>query len=73
MYKNGLALNIDMNNNSLDLELAKSVGAFFQLSSKKMDSIIDDVKLSVQNWKKIANQIGISRTEQNQMAGAFMF
>lgn len=73
VYKNGLALNIDMNNNSLDLELAKSVGAFFQLSSKKMDSIIDDVKLSVQNWKKIANQIGISRTEQNQMAGAFMF
>jgi len=73
VYKNGLAINIDMENNSLDLELAKSVGPFFQLTAKKMDTIIDDVKLSVQNWKKIANQIGISRAEQNQMAGAFMF
>jgi serine/threonine-protein kinase HipA len=33
--KDGLALNIDMNNNLLDIELAKSVGPFFRLSKKR--------------------------------------
>lgn len=31
--KEGLALNIDTNNNALDLELAKSVGLYFRLTS----------------------------------------
>jgi serine/threonine-protein kinase HipA len=38
--KDGLALNIDMYNNALDYDLAKSVGAFFRLNSTKMDRII---------------------------------
>lgn len=73
IYKNGLALNIDMDNNALDLELAKSVGAFFQLNTQKMNSIIKEVQLAVSSWKKIANQIGIPRNEQVKMAKAFIF
>lgn len=41
--KNGLALNIDMANNALDYNLAKSVGEFFRLDNKQMDKIIQEV------------------------------
>lgn len=69
--KNGLALNIDMDNNMLDIELAKSVGPFFRLSEKEMNNILDEVRSSVFNWQRIANQIGIPRSEQIIMAAAF--
>ncbi|WP_299528868.1 type II toxin-antitoxin system HipA family toxin [Ulvibacterium sp.] len=69
--KDGLALNIDMENNSLDLELAKNVGEYFRLNDKQMDTIIEEVLNSVTQWKEIAEKIGISRGEQELMAGAF--
>lgn len=69
--KDGLALNIDMDNNSLDIDLAKSVGIYFRLSEKEMDNIIEEVRSSVLNWKNIATEIGISRSEQTLMSGAF--
>lgn len=69
--KSGLALNIDMDNNALDLELAKSVGIYFRLNENEMNRIIDEVSSSVSNWQKIATEIGISRSEQSQMAPAF--
>lgn len=69
--KDGLALNIDMDNNALDLELAKSVGIYFRLNEVRMNQIIDEVKSSVSVWKKLANEIGISRSEQNMMSPAF--
>ena len=70
--KDGLALNIDMENNVLDLELVKSVGEYFQLDNEQMDTIIEEVLVSVGKWKKIANEIGISRAEQDLMAAVFM-
>lgn len=70
--KDGLALNIDMENNAMDLELAKSVGEYFRLDVNKMDTIIEQVLESVGQWKKIANEIGIPRAEQELMAAAFM-
>lgn len=69
--KNGLALNIDMQDSSLDLELAKSVGEYFQLSSSEMEKIISEVKSSVKSWEDEAVSINISREEQIQMASAF--
>ncbi|MEZ4970890.1 MAG: HipA domain-containing protein [Flavobacteriaceae bacterium] len=70
--KDGLALNIDMDNNALDLELAKRVGEYFRLDEKQMDTIIEEVMASVSQWKKIANEIGIPRAELELMAAAFM-
>lgn len=70
--KEGLALNIDMENNALDLELAKSVGEYFRLDNEQMNTIIEEVLESVGKWKKIAGEIGISRAEQELMASAFM-
>ena len=71
--KEGLALNIDMDDNSLDLELAKSVGIYFRLSDTEMDAIILEVQNVVRNWKDIATEIGIPRGEQELMKGAFLY
>lgn len=71
--KDGLALNIDTNNNALDFSLAKSVGEYFQLKDKGMDTIIAEVEKAVSGWRKIAQEIGISRAEQELMRAAFRF
>lgn len=70
--KNGLALNIDMNNNALDFDLAKSVGEYFKLNNEQMNIIINEVLQAVSEWKTVANKIGISRGEQELMERAFM-
>ena len=71
--KHGLALNIDTDNNALDFDLARSVGEFFMLDRAAMDKIHYEVKFVVSDWKKYANSIGISKTEQDRMAPAFRF
>jgi serine/threonine-protein kinase HipA len=68
--KDGLALNIDIDKNALDIALAKSVGEYFRLSEKEMNVIIDEVKSSVAGWEKLAKETGISRSEQILMRGA---
>ncbi|EHQ28125.1 type II toxin-antitoxin system HipA family toxin [Mucilaginibacter paludis] len=70
--KNGLALNIDMDNNALNIDLAKSVGQYFRLGVKEMNIIIDEVQTSVSTWERLANEIGITRSEQMLMRRAFM-
>lgn len=69
--KNGLALNIDMDDNALDFGLAKKVGLFFRLKDAQMDAILLEVTTAVKNWKALAAKIGISRSEQALMQGAF--
>jgi serine/threonine-protein kinase HipA len=71
--KDGLALNIDMDDNSLDLELAKSVGVYFRLNESEMNNIILELQDTVCNWQNIASEIGISRGEQELMKTAFLF
>ncbi len=71
--KDELALNIDTNNNSLDIDLAKSVGEYFQLTDSEMNSMNAKVRSAVSNWKKLAKEIGISRSEQELMSAAFRF
>jgi serine/threonine-protein kinase HipA len=69
--KDGLALNIDMDDNSLNLELAKSVGIYFRLNDSEMAVIIAEIQDAVRNWKELATKIGIPRGEQELMRGAF--
>lgn len=69
--KNGLSINIDLDDNSLDFELAKSVGGYFQLNKQEMEAILYEVQEVVKNWKTEAGKIGISRKEQVLMEGAF--
>ncbi|MDP4290941.1 MAG: HipA domain-containing protein [Bacteroidota bacterium] len=69
--KVGLELNIDMDSNSPDIDLAKSVGVYFRLGKKEMDHILAEIQSVVMGWQKIATEIGISRNEQTLMATAF--
>ena len=71
--KDGLSLNIDANNNSLDFDLAKSVGEYFQLKEKQMDDILKEIKAAIKNWKTEATKIGISKAEISLMSSAFKF
>ena len=69
--KESLALNIDMHNNALDYDLAKSVGEYFRLDNEQMNSIINEIKDVVSTWKVEATNIGISKREQELMEKAF--
>ena len=69
--KDGLALNIDMESNALNFELARSVGDYFLLDNTIMDTIINEVSSVVSNWEIEANKINISRNEIQLMKGAF--
>ena len=69
---NGLTLNISLNDNSLDLEVAMEVRSFFRLSDKNAKEIIEKVKKEVRNWERIAEKVGIPRQEQEMMSRAFI-
>ena len=69
--KDGLALNIDMDNNALDYDLAKSVGMYFRLDENQMNTILSQVLEAVAQWKEIATKIGISNKEIELMEKAF--
>ena len=57
--------------NSLDLDLAMNVAAYFRLGNGEAKSIMDEVKQSVSKWRDVASSLGISRSEQESMASAF--
>lgn len=67
----GLKLNISEDDNSLDFDLALSVAPFFRVSGAKSESILNEIAASVANWKKVASDCGISRSEQELVAHAF--
>lgn len=69
--KDGLALNIDMDNNALDYDLAKSVGMYFRLNEKQMNTILDEVFAAVASWKEMATKIGVTNREIELMKKAF--
>lgn len=71
--KDGLSLNIDMDDNALDFELARNVGEYFRLNKEEMEIILDEVLSVVKNWKSIAKKIGISEKEQQLMENAFRY
>jgi serine/threonine-protein kinase HipA len=53
------------------IELAKSVGDYFQLNRSEMEKIIIEVKGGVKNWRMLADEIRIPRQEQELMSNAF--
>lgn len=67
----GLSLNISENDNSLDLEVAMSVAAYFRLEHKRAKKIITEVQKAVSYWASVAQTYKISRNEQSRMAAAF--
>lgn len=71
--KAGLSLNVNSQENALDFDLAKSVGEFFQLNGAQMETILDQVRRAVSQWRALAAAIGLPRTEQEIMEPAFRY
>ncbi|WP_225037075.1 type II toxin-antitoxin system HipA family toxin [Winogradskyella sp. SM1960] len=69
--KEGLSLNIDMDDNALSFDLAKSVGVYFRLNDTEMNAILTDVLTVVKDWKAVAKHIGIKNSEITLMSAAF--
>lgn len=69
--KAGLALNIDLELNSLDFQLAREVGEYFNLKKKEMDSIVDEVLTSVSKWSEVANRVKLPTAQIRLMEAAF--
>ena len=67
----GLSLNISLEDNSLDLDLALEVAEYFRLTEVEAIKILDDTRRSVKNWKSIANEHQLPRSEQELMAKVF--
>jgi serine/threonine-protein kinase HipA len=67
----GLTLNISDSDNSLNLDLALSVASMFRISPKDADRIMEEVLNAASHWRRIAENIGISRREVEMMEPAF--
>lgn len=68
---NGLKLNISETDNTLDVDLAMEVIAFFRVKETRAKTIIASIKESVMHWPELANQYKISRSEQLIIEPAF--
>ena len=68
---NGLALNVSQADNALDLNLALSVAAYFRVSKKAANEVIERSQAVVRQWPKIAGRLKIRAREQESMAAAF--
>ncbi|MCK4981320.1 MAG: type II toxin-antitoxin system HipA family toxin [Victivallaceae bacterium] len=66
-----LSLNISMDDNSLDFELALSVAEQFRLNISQAKEQLNDIKYIVNHWREIASKFKISRHEIENMTLAF--
>jgi serine/threonine-protein kinase HipA len=67
----GLKLNISEADNAMDLGLARSVAPYFRVSVADANAIIERCRTVVAQWRRIANRLGLSAREQEDMAPAF--
>jgi serine/threonine-protein kinase HipA len=67
----GLKLNITENDNALDMRLVLEVAPYFRVSHQKAKAMIENMQAVVGRWRTVANQLGISRNEQEIMTTAF--
>lgn len=68
----GLKLNVSLTDNALNIDLAMDIIGYFRLKEDLAVKILNEVKKSVRNWRNIANKYGISKSEQDLKARAFL-
>lgn len=72
IYGDTLSLNVDSDSNLIDFKLALSVAKLFGLTETQAANELKDIKNVVEiNWRKLAGQYGLSRSETEEMAPAF--
>jgi serine/threonine-protein kinase HipA len=67
----GLSLNIDLDDNSLSLDLPLKVVEYFRLDKDDGLIIIDHIRKAVSDWRRIANKYQLPKSEQEIMAKVF--
>ena len=67
----GLSLNISLNDNALDLDLALEVIEFFRMDRDSGVKIIERLKESISRWRRVADRYNLPRSEQKRMAKVF--
>lgn len=67
----GLSLNIDLDDNSLTLDLPLKVVEYFRLDKEDGLIIIDRIRKAVSDWRGIANKYQLPKSEQEIMAKVF--
>ncbi len=72
IYGDTLSLNVDSDNNLIDFNLALSVARMYGLTDAQALEEIQGIKNVVEsNWRRLAGQYGLSRSEIESMAPAF--
>ena len=72
IYGDTLSLNVDSDNNLIDFNLAMSVAKLYGLTDAQAVEELREIKNVVEdNWRRIAQQYGLSRSEIEGMAPAF--
>lgn len=69
--KNVLSTYITEFDNSQSLDLALDVCEYFEISIENAKTIISDMKNKIKNWKTVAKQFGLSKSEIDKMEVAF--
>lgn len=67
----GLKLNISEKDNSLEYDLVQSVAPYFSIKNEQAKLMITHTKSVVSQWRTLAKQYKIPRSEQELLAGAF--
>ena len=71
-YGDTLSLNVNMDDNSISIELAISVAKYFDIDEKEAIKIANEVKTIVKdNWERLAGKCGLSRNACEYMRPAF--
>lgn len=72
IYGDTLSLNVDSDNNLIDFNLALSVAKMYGLTEKKALEELNEIRNVVEsNWRRLAQQYGLSRSEMEGMEPAF--
>lgn len=67
-----LSLNVDKSSNLIDFELALSVAKLYELTEKRAEEELKEIKNIVEtNWKKTAQKYNLNRSEIEAMSPAF--
>ncbi len=70
-YGQELSLNISLEDNSLDIGLAREVASYFRLDNQKANQILAHIKTTVGAWRTLAAKYKIPKAEQDKMSVAF--
>lgn len=71
-HKRHLSLAIDEVDNSLDLDVARAAGTTYGLKKNRISEVIKEVLDAIPTWRHEAEDLGVSRREQEMMSRAFI-